>query len=331
MKTILTLNQKKEIIEFKRKNIMITQKELSNYFSVKFKQTIARRTISDILKGAINIMQVSDVLGSSKKLKHSKFPLVEKALDIWIQQESGKNNIVSEMTLKLKAEQFAKIIGYVDFNVSNGFIQRFKSRMGISSKKMNGEMAAVDIEKYTDRIQQIKQIISKFDACNVYNMDETGLEYRAMPEKTLTKISVNGFKKLKERITLVLCCSLDGKDKRKITFISKSAKPRVFNGFKKELYVDYKATNKAWMSGEIFKEWLFAFNLDMKRQNRKIFLLMDNCPVHKNFELSHIQIEFLPPNTTGILQPLDLGIIRSFKCNYRRRVTEDVFLLMKRV
>jgi hypothetical protein len=125
-------------------------------------------------------------------------------------------------------------------------------------------------------------------------MDETGLEFRAMPEKTLTKICVKGFKKLKERITLVLCCSLDGNDKRKITLIGKSAKPRVFSGFKKELYIEYKASCKAWMSVNIFKEWMEAFNCDMKRQNRKILLLIDNCTVHKKWNFLIFKLNFYP-------------------------------------
>ena len=72
----------------------------------------------------------------------------------------------------------------------------------------------------------------------------------------------------------------------------------------------------------------------MKSQRRKILLLTDNAPSHKipEDEGSHSQMHgfncismenvlilFLPPNTTSHVQPLDAGIIRSFKAGYRRK------------
>ena len=48
-------------------------------------------------------------------------------------------------------------------------------------------------------------------------------------------------------------------------------------------------------------------------------MLLDNCPAHKTSEIySNIEIVFLPPNSTGILQPMDLGIIKASK-NYFER------------
>jgi hypothetical protein len=43
MKSLLTLNQKIEIIEFKRNHIKATHKEVAEFFSEKFKLIIARK------------------------------------------------------------------------------------------------------------------------------------------------------------------------------------------------------------------------------------------------------------------------------------------------
>jgi len=54
----------------------------------------------------------------------------------------------------------------------------------------------------------------------------------------------------------------------------------------------------------------------MRQQNHKILLLADNAPTHLMDEtilLSNIKVHFLSPNTTAHLQPLDAGIINSFK------------------
>jgi hypothetical protein len=36
------------------------------------------------------------------------------------------------------------------------------------------------------------------------------------------------------------------------------------------------------------------------------------------FKLSNVIVIYLPPNTTALIQPLDQGVIRSWKCTYRQ-------------
>lgn len=58
----------------------------------------------------------------------------------------------------------------------------------------------------------------------------------------------------------------------------------------------------------------------MKAQKRSILLLIDNAPSHifDREKLTNVRVEFLPPNTTSHLQPMDAGVIRAFKAHYRR-------------
>ena len=64
------------------------------------------------------------------------------------------------------------------------------------------------------------------------------------------------------------------------------------------------------------KNW----NDELARQRRHILLLIDNAPSHIIDEYSNIKIQFLPPNTTSKIQPLNQGIIRSVKCAYRKTI-----------
>ena len=53
----------------------------------------------------------------------------------------------------------------------------------------------------------------------------------------------------------------------------------------------------------------------------KILLLVDNFSGHNEaftVESDYITVKFLPPNTTSLIQPMDQGIIRMFKCNYTK-------------
>lgn len=50
---------------------------------------------------------------------------------------------------------------------------------------------------------------------------------------------------------------------------------------------------------------------------RKILLIIDNCYTHVTLEglsmLRSVTVEFLPPNATSCIQPLDAGIISTLK------------------
>ena len=62
----------------------------------------------------------------------------------------------------------------------------------------------------------------------------------------------------------------------------------------------------------------------MLASNRNILLLLDNAPVHPSIELSNVKLVFLPPNTTAGTQPLDAGIIKSFKYHYRKQLLKHM-------
>ncbi|XP_060881550.1 tigger transposable element-derived protein 6-like [Metopolophium dirhodum] len=75
----------------------------------------------------------------------------------------------------------------------------------------------------------------------------------------------------------------------------------------------------------IINEWLISLNEDMKKQERKILLFLDNCTVHNNPPpLTNIELQFFPRNTTSKLQPLDQCIIKNCKTFYRQEVVKNV-------
>ncbi|KAH7934245.1 hypothetical protein HPB49_023693 [Dermacentor silvarum] len=93
-------------------------------------------------------------------------------------------------------------------------------------------------------------------------------------------------------------------------FVRKSDKPRSFRSY---VPVRYRHQRKAWMTHELFAEWLVGFNQDMKH-NAKVLLVLDNCLAHHvQLSLTEVTILFLPPNATSKIQPLDMGITHAFK------------------
>lgn len=54
-------------------------------------------------------------------------------------------------------------------------------------------------------------------------------------------------------------------------------------------------------------------------------MFLDNASSHSHeLRLSHVQLKFLPANTTSVLQPLDQGIIRAFKARYRKLMIKSL-------
>lgn len=118
---------------------------------------------------------------------------------------------------------------------------------------------------------------------------------------------------------------MTGTEKLKFVLIGKSAKPRCFRGVK-NLPLTYYSNKKAWMTSELFEKWLLNLDKQFLLQNRKVLFLIDNCPAHPSIDhqLKAIKLIFFPPNMTSKLQPLDQGIIKSFKFHYKRRILQKV-------
>lgn len=83
------------------------------------------------------------------------------------------------------------------------------------------------------------------------------------------------------------------------------------------------------MTSTIFLEWFnekFSNEVESYcRENNipfNILLIIDNAPSHPySIVNSHpnIKVVFLPPNTTALIQPMDQGVISTFKSYYLRR------------
>ena len=75
------------------------------------------------------------------------------------------------------------------------------------------------------------------------------------------------------------------------------------------------------MNSWIFTSWLHEFDGIIEKQNRKILLFLDNAPVHPHdAQLKTITLKFFPSNTTARIQPLDQGVISTFKAQLSKTI-----------
>ncbi|GFY22849.1 tigger transposable element-derived protein 6 [Trichonephila clavipes] len=184
-----------------------------------------------------------------------------------MRQCRGQNIPMGGSSLKEKAKAFAKELG-IEFSAREGWLTNFKKRNGIIFKKMCVESSSVDINFCSKRQNSLSDLIKEYEPRNIFNTDEAGLFFKCLPEKTFTfkKEKCHGGKHSKESITILLAVNMDDSEKIIPLVIGKSAKPRCFkiiNSFPTK----YRSNKKAWMTTELFNEWLVSLNSDMKREN----------------------------------------------------------------
>jgi hypothetical protein len=79
------------------------------------------------------------------------------------------------------------------------------------------------------------------------------------------------------------------------------------------------------MASATFEEFLVQLGRQIGAKNRKILLFIDQCAAHAGVTtaLKNIIVIFSSPNCTSHLQPVDMGIIHAFKCQYRKQCIWD--------
>ena len=223
------------------------------------------------------------------------------------------------------------------FSASKGWFDRFKRRQALHGIHRHGEMGSAD----TEAAEHFKTTFAKYIADEgyvpeqVFNADETGLFYKKVGRKTYVSKEVKklpGFKLAKDRITLLFSGNAAGDFHCKPLMLYRSENPRALKGKNKaSLPVHWRSNKKAWMTASLFEDWFqhcfvreVETYLARKNLHFKAVLLLDNAPGHStrnvNFDHPAVKVMFLPPNTTSLLQPMDRGVIRSFKAHYTRLV-----------
>ena len=222
------------------------------------------------------------------------------------------------------------------FTASNGWLQKWKTRHNVKQFSAAGEYGEVNPETLKSWAERLPEIVKGYKLKDIWNADETGLFWRALPDKSLSvkKGRCKGGKYAKQRITVLLIVNALG-EKEPPIIIGRSLKPRCFKNVKdkrRPCGSYYFANKKAWMDSELMEEILRTLNRKCAAEDRKILLFIDNALSHPESFIdcfSHVKIVFLPKNTTSKLQPLDAGIIKNFKVFYRKQLLQHVLARIK--
>lgn len=318
---------------------------------------VSRSTIGSILKNKQNIFEHAKSISVSMKAKrvykrNKIIVQMENLLKEWLEEQNLKHIPFSTSILRQKASSIYQTLltesstssenhgnGFV---ASRGWFNRFRIRAKLHNIELQSKSRSSDVD-----VAAAKEFIDKLDVFinannyqkkQIFNVDETGLCWKKMPDRTYLSNSQNSVagQKTIDRLTLLLGGNASGDFKLKPMLIYCSENPRALKGIvKASLPVIWKSNKKTWVTQPLFQEWFLHYFVPEAKQYCltndipfKILLIIDNATGHSpNLDNLHpdIKVLFTPPNTTALIQPMNQGVIASFKAYYARRtITQAV-------
>ncbi len=321
-KIVLNFIQKVEILEKLKAGIRVV--DLAKEYN------IGLSTVCDIRKyGDEKLVQYrKDNLFSltRKTFKAPDFPLLDKALRLWVYQERTRNYTLTDALFAAKALHFFQHL-YPDtnkpFKASYGYVDKFCKRYEISLRNEPSRMYA-DLAKLDAFIADFHSLGYAPD--QIYNADECGLNFRELPVLSTSKQS----------ITLLLCANATARHRLPLLVVNNTARPACFHVNtathtrhidKAALPVRYVHSPNAWITLEIFEQWFqdefvprVRAHLSSLHLEEKAILLIDNCPAHPMKLESpdgKIKALFLPPDSSSLILPMNQGPVAYLKRKYR--------------
>ena len=330
-KRTLTLEEKIKLLDYKKKNPTVGVRSIADQFN------IGKTAAASILKDGERIRQRHEQFHekSKKRVRFGKYKEINEILYEWYKRCCASNIYPNGVMVKEEAmlvKERLQNSDYDCFNASDGWLDGWKTSYAIKDRRIVGEAGDVSKETITSWMERIVELTEGYELENIWNMDESGCFFKALPEKGLVEKGkrAKGGKKSKQRLTVAFFVNAVGEKIDQPVVIWRSKVPRCFKKLKdksRPFNVHYYANPKSWMTSEVMEAVLTKLNRKLSAEGRKVILLLDNATCHpESFidQFSQIKLVFLPKNTTSRLQPLDAGIIQNFKVKYRKRLVKYV-------
>ena len=252
----LSIDKKVEVIKYAAGHPGVGVRAIGEQFKV------SKTQVSDILKNKESIQTAFESnVATHQKPRISKFASVNEALYEWFRMACATNIYPSGPQLIAKAKEIATRLGIDGFEGSSGWLTKWKGRYNIKKIRVSGESGDVSGATISSWKERLPELLQGYKAEDIFNLDETGCFWRALPESGFGERGKkhSGGKKSKKRITIAFLVSATGAKETPVV-IWNSKKP-CFRGFDvRSLPVKYYSQSKSWMTGEILVDYLTSFN-----------------------------------------------------------------------
>ncbi|KAF0884784.1 TIGD1 protein, partial [Crocuta crocuta] len=290
--------------------------------------------------------QIATPLRASRLTRHRSAVMetMERLLHVWLEDQSQRNVPLSVTIIQEKAKSLfddlqrerGESSQTEKFSASKGWFVRFKERHCLPHFKINSTPPG-NKDIYPEVLRSIIEE-GEYTPQQVFNVDETGLYWKRMPEGMFISVEEKaepGFKSSKDRLMLLLGGNAAGDFKLKPLLVYHLETPKALKGYSKpNLPVIWRSNKKAWATRSIFQEWFTYFFCPAVEKycaqnnlTNKALLILDNAPCHP-VDLSdlsdNVRVEYLHDSTADSIQPMGQGIASTFKAHYVRRTFEHI-------
>ena len=201
----LILQQKYQLIKEAEKDPTLRARKLAEQFHC------GKTQVCTIIKNKASMVELYESNAPSnlrrcshKRSQTSQFTEVNDLLYEWYLVAVRKNIYPDGLTLCEKAREIVKRLELSDFKASNGWLEKWKARHNIKKMIISGESGEVSGKTVESWKERLPEIVEGYKAEDIWNMDESGCFWKALPDKGLAQKgkSCKGGKKSKQRITV---------------------------------------------------------------------------------------------------------------------------------
>lgn len=185
-KKTLSLDDKIKFLDFAKKNPELGCRKLADIYK------IGKTAAANILRDEKKIREQHEIFRekTKKRNRHGKYHKINEILFEWYKRCCASNIYPNGVMLKEEALEIKEKLQNSDFDnfsASDGWLDRWKTTYSVKERRIVGEAGDVSTETVTSWMERIKELVEGYSLENIWNMDESGCFFKALPAKGLVK------------------------------------------------------------------------------------------------------------------------------------------------
>ena len=312
----LTLQEKVDLLNHSEGK---SQRQLAQMFG------ICRPQVQNILKRRPEILKAYEHNCFNDRKRFGKFPKnydVNKLTWEWFEEMSKTRGIqVNELMLQEQAKHIAKGLGRNNFRASNYWLKCFRKRHNIKSSEQGLSMQ--ESPMISSWKNNLKTTMSKYSNKDILCLTEVHLNYAALPEKVKAACGKKKGDNPDHSLTVMLWYNMLG-DFDTPVVIGRHPWQTHCNVEEADMPVIWRWNSNAWVSADIFQEWVRALDRKFQQQGRHVLLFLEHTSVHiLDLHLEHVKFIFHPSNSLEA-SPFNNDVIQRFKFCYQKQLLQFI-------
>ncbi|CAB4382397.1 unnamed protein product [Rhizophagus irregularis] len=222
-------------------------------------------------------------------------------MNLWVENVTAGGVILTDLLIKEKARTFSEAfnIQEEDLSFSNGWLYKFKKRNNIRKYRILRELGSAPLASLPEERARLQEVLGRYSLDCIYNIDEMGLFYRTDKLKPWV---IGNLKRLRplSKVNLERLPVYYRENQTSRGHGGRVDESRGRGGHSRSC--GGRSRGRRGHSGNSYRDGSGGHQPDISQ-----------------IQLTHVEVVFVPPNTTSHLQPLDAGIIASFKNYFKRK------------